>query len=62
MKIILDTHIFLWTLASPEKIGKQRLKLIEDRTNAIYISAVSIAELTIKESIGKLHIDFDPVG
>ncbi len=60
MKLILDTHIFLWALSTPDRIAaEQRLKL-ESLANIVYVSSVSIAEIMIKASIGKLKIDFDP--
>ncbi|MCF6262348.1 MAG: type II toxin-antitoxin system VapC family toxin [Xanthomonadales bacterium] len=61
MKIILDTHIFLWALASPEKLSKKKLFALEALPNTIYISSISIAEIMIKASLGKLDINFDPV-
>jgi PIN domain nuclease of toxin-antitoxin system len=61
MKIIIDTHIFLWSLAAPSKIKKQNLDKLESPTNIIYVSSITIAELMIKASIGKLEINFDPV-
>ena len=61
MKIILDTHIFLWALASPGKIKKEKRFEIEILSNIVYVSAISITELMIKASLGKLKIDFDPV-
>ena len=61
MKIIVDTHIFLWALSSPKKIAKRRLAELESPSNIIYVSSISIAELMIKASLGKLEITFDPV-
>ena len=61
MKIIIDTHIFLWSLADPSRIAKNRINELETPTNIIYVSSITIAELMIKASIGKLQIDFDPV-
>ena len=61
MNIIVDTHIFLWALAEPLKLTDARRSALEDLSNIVYVSAVSIAELMIKASIGKLQIDFDPV-
>ena len=61
MNIILDTHIFLWTLSGPRQLSKARRATIESRANTIYVSAISIAEITIKASLGKLDIPFDPV-
>ena len=61
MNIIIDTHIFLWALSDPLKISDVKRAALEDLSNTIYVSAVSIAELMIKASIGKLRIDFNPV-
>jgi len=60
MKIIIDTHIFLWSLADPARIAKHKLNELESQTNIIYVSSITIAELMIKASIGKLQINFDP--
>ena len=60
MKIIIDTHIFLWSLASPSRITKHKLQELETPTNIIYVSSITIAEIMIKASIGKLDIEFDP--
>jgi PIN domain nuclease of toxin-antitoxin system len=61
MNIIIDTHIFLWALAEPIKLNDAKRFELEDLSNTIYLSAVSVAELMIKASIGKIKIDFDPV-
>ena len=61
MNIIIDTHIFLWALSDPYRISDAKREALEDLLNTIYVSAVSIAELMIKASVGKLKIDFDPV-
>ena len=61
MKIIIDTHIFLWALTEPLKLSDAKRSALENLSNTIYVSAVSVAELMIKASIGKIDIDFDPV-
>ena len=61
MNIIIDTHIFLWVLADPLRIEDKKRSALEDLSNCIFVSAVTIAELVIKASIGKFQIDFDPV-
>ena len=61
MKIIIDTHIFLWALSDPSKIDKGRRDQIELLSNTIYVSSISVTELMIKSSLGKLTIDFDVV-
>ena len=61
MNIIVDTHIFLWSLAEPHRISKARRMELETMANTVYVSSVTVAELMIKDSIGKLDIQFDPV-
>lgn len=56
MKILLDTHILLWALDTPEKISSEKLSYIQDLSNFVYVSSVNIAEIYIKASIGKLTI------
>jgi len=59
MKILIDTHIFLWSLAERSKLDERRQALLQSRANSIYVSSISIAELMIKTSVGKMNIDFD---
>lgn len=59
MEILIDTHIFIWLLHSPEKIDKSNLKILSKYENNIYISAVSIFEIEIKRHLGKLIIPDD---
>jgi len=59
MNIILDTHIFLWILAEPERINQKHLEYIEDVSNEIFISSITVAEIAIKSSIGKLSFNFE---
>ncbi len=61
MKIIIDTHIFLWALAARSKLDEKRLQLLQSKANIIYVSSISIAELMIKTSLGKMDINFDPM-
>lgn len=61
MKIIIDTHIFLWAISEPSKLDKKQRQAIETAANIIYVSSVSITELMIKASIGKLDLNFDPI-
>ncbi len=59
MEILIDTHIFLWLATSPEKLSKKHLALLQARKNKLHLSAMSIAELMIKQSIGQIEIQFD---
>jgi len=59
LRLLLDTHIFLWAIAEPGKLSTTQRGAIEDPTNTIYLSSVSVSELSIKASLGKLSLDFD---
>jgi len=61
MRIIIDTHIFLWVLSDPEKIDPLKRKEIETHANLIFVSSISIAEIMIKASLKKIEINFDPI-
>ncbi|PHS26812.1 MAG: PIN domain nuclease [Methylophaga sp.] len=61
MKILIDTHIFLWALSAPDKLSSKRKFQLELASNEVFLSAMSIAELMIKSSLGKLEINFNPV-
>jgi PIN domain nuclease of toxin-antitoxin system len=61
MKILLDTHIFLWMLTSPERLNDKRRYELETPANEVFLSAMSIAELMIKHTTGKIHVGFDPL-
>jgi len=61
VRILVDTHIYLWMLSCPEKLSQARRYELESPANEVFVSAMSIAELMIKHSIGKIDIRFDPV-
>lgn len=54
MKLLLDTHIFLWFVAGSSNLSNSARLLIEDVTNDKFISAASLREIAIKVSLSKL--------
>ena len=61
MKLLLDTHIFLWALSEPNRLSQKQVIEMEDPTNTVYVSSISITEIAIKASLGKLELVFDPL-
>ena len=61
MNILIDTHIFLWALTNPDNLTAEQTTVLQNPHNHIYVSAMSITEIIIKASIGKLDVNFDPV-
>ena len=61
MKLLLDTHTFLWALSEPNRLSKKQIAAMEDPTNKVYVSSISITEIAIKTSLGKLELSFNPI-
>lgn len=53
MRLLLDTHVAIWALASPDLIPDHVAGLIADADNEVYVSAASIWEIGIKFALGK---------
>jgi PIN domain nuclease of toxin-antitoxin system len=56
MNLFLDTHVLLWWLDDNPLLSKQAKEYIADVDNIIFVSAVVIWEIRIKEALGKLEI------
>lgn len=56
MNLLLDTHVVLWWLDDPELLDRQARGAIADNRTNVYVSAVSIWEIVLKKSIGKLQL------
>ena len=59
MKIIIDTHIFLWAISEPDKLSKDKVIELNNLANTIYVSAITLVEIIIKNTIGKLDVDLN---
>ena len=56
MRLLLDTHIFLWALKDDPKLPKSAQAMILEATE-VFVSAASIWEIAIKLQNGKLEVD-----
>ena len=56
--ILLDTHVALWLVAAPDRIGARSRHAME-RSEVCYFSAISLAECAIKRMIGRLDVPAD---
>ena len=56
MKLLLDTHAFLWFIGGDAALSRKSRSLIEDSANGKLVSIVSLWEIAIKTSIGKLPL------
>lgn len=56
MKVLLDTQAFLWIIADGERLSSRARQVFLDQNNMLYFSAVSLWEISIKYSLGKLEL------
>lgn len=56
MKILLDTHTFIWWTDRPQKLSPIADQILNDRTNILFLSVVSMWEMQIKSASGKLPL------
>jgi PIN domain nuclease of toxin-antitoxin system len=60
MRILIDTHCWLWWITEPNKLQDGAHRQIQDQNNTIFLSAASSWEIAIKYSIGKLELPEPP--
>ena len=56
MRLLLDTHTFLWFIDGDTSLSPYTRQLIEDRTNERLLSIASLWEMAIKASLGRLSL------
>jgi PIN domain nuclease of toxin-antitoxin system len=60
VRLLLDTHCFLWWFADDRRLGERARELIGDGDNDVFVSAASSWEIAIKASLGKLTLPEPP--
>jgi len=60
MKILLDTHIFLWFIGGDTRLSANVRDAIRDPNNEVYLSVVSVWEAIVKYQLGKLPLPEHP--
>ncbi len=58
MRLLLDTHVLLWSLADSPKLSRQGRKLLQDADNEFWVSGASVWEIAIKVQLGKYRLGF----
>ena len=56
MNYLLDTHTFLWAVSETKNFSKKVVEILKNQKNNIYVSAVTLWEISIKVRIKKLNI------
>lgn len=61
MKVLLDTHVLIWALGSPERLPEYIINLICDERNEIYVSSASLWEIAIKHKKAPAQMPFSSI-
>jgi len=57
MKLLLDTHAFIWALLEPTRLSNRVRDALQDRDNQVFVSSVTFWEIALKASLGKLALE-----
>lgn len=55
MRLLLDTAVLIWAAESPKRLSKHAVAALNNADNIVELSAVSLSEIAIKTSLGKLR-------
>lgn len=53
MRLLLDTHIAIWSLTDTTLLSRAALDMLRDPDNEVFVSAASIWEISIKHALGR---------
>jgi PIN domain nuclease of toxin-antitoxin system len=56
MKVLLDTHAFLWAITDDPQLSERARNILESGHNELFVSVVSLWEILVKVQIGKLPL------
>ena len=56
MNLLLDTHGFLWSLFTPDKLSKTATREIKSPNNEVAVSVITFWEISLKYALGKLEL------
>jgi PIN domain nuclease of toxin-antitoxin system len=59
LKLLLDTHIWLWGVAEPKRLSRQVFRELTDAKNELWISPVSTWEILLLHSKGRIRLPGD---
>ena len=60
MKLLLDTHIWIWSLCDVKRLGKRTIRMLRSEQNELWLSPISVWEFLIFAQKGRLTLEMDP--
>jgi|CZKD01.1.fsa_nt_gi PIN domain nuclease of toxin-antitoxin system len=61
MKLLLDTHIWIWMVLQPTRLSRRVARVLDDPENQLWLSPISIWELLMLTRKGRVQLNEDPV-
>jgi PIN domain nuclease of toxin-antitoxin system len=61
MKLLLDTHIWIWMALNPTRLSRRVANALNDSENQLWISPISVWELLMLTRKGRVELEEDPV-
>jgi PIN domain nuclease of toxin-antitoxin system len=62
LRLLLDTHIWLWLLADPDKLGRRTFQELKNEKNELWLSPISTWEVLTLNFKGRIRLDSDVRG
>lgn len=60
MRLLLDTHIWLWSLRASDRLSRRVSRALESTNNELWLSPISVWETLLLAERGRLELDRDP--
>jgi PIN domain nuclease of toxin-antitoxin system len=60
MKYLLDTHIWLWSLLGPDRLGTNIIELLENKESELFISPITVWEILVLAEKGRIELRPSP--
>ena len=59
MRLLLDTHTFLWWVTDNSRLSDEARRLVADGANEVFLSVASAWEIVVKAALGRIQLDDD---
>jgi PIN domain nuclease of toxin-antitoxin system len=60
VKLLLDTHVWLWSLTAPDRLAKRVRSQLEKKGRELWLSPISVWELIVLAERGRVRLDAEP--
>lgn len=60
MRLLIDTHILIWAGTKPSRLSASAISLTGDPANELMFSTISVAEVAIKQALGRPDFQIAP--